>query len=83
MIVVPRTARQPTVLFVVALFKGTFGGSVPAFSILIVITMFFVDGGLAIASPYSAGAFPVELLGRGTGLVQACHGIGKILARWC
>jgi putative MFS transporter len=23
--------------------------------------------------------FPVELLGRGTGLVQACNGIGKIL----
>ena len=31
------------------------------------------------ATPYSAEVFPVELLGRGAGLVQACNGIGKIL----
>jgi putative MFS transporter len=41
--------------------------------------MFFFDGGLSNATPYSAEVFPVELLGRGTGLVQACNGIGKIL----
>lgn len=66
-------------LFALALFNGSFIGSVPAFLPLIMGLMFFFDGGLANATPYSAEVFPVELLGRGTGLVQACNGIGKIL----
>jgi len=49
------------------------------FLLLIMGMMFFFDGGLSNAAPYSAEVFPVQLLGRGTGLVQACNGIGKIL----
>ncbi len=66
-------------LFGVALFNGEMIGAVPVFLLLIMGTMFFFDGGLSNATPYSAEVFPVELLGRGTGLVQACNGIGKIL----
>ena len=66
-------------LFLVALYNGTFIGAVPTFLVLIMAMMFFFDGGLSNAAPYSAEVFPVELLGRGTGLVQACNGIGKIL----
>jgi MFS transporter, putative metabolite:H+ symporter len=66
-------------LFLVALYNGAFIGTIPVFLLLIMALMFFFDGGLANATPYSAEVFPVELLGRGTGLVQACNGIGKIL----
>ena len=66
-------------LFGVALFNGYFIAGIPVFLVLIMATMFFFDGGLSNAAPYSAEVFPVELLGRGTGLVQACNGIGKIL----
>jgi putative MFS transporter len=66
-------------LFGIGLFNGSFIGTVPVFLILVMGTMFFFDGGLSNAAPYSAEVFPVELLGRGTGLVQACNGIGKIL----
>jgi putative MFS transporter len=41
--------------------------------------MFVFDGNLSNVAPYSAEIWPVELLGRGTGLVQACNGVGKIL----
>jgi putative MFS transporter len=66
-------------LLAIGLFNGSFIGTVPVFLILVMGTMFFFDGGLSNAAPYSAEVFPVELLGRGTGLVQACNGIGKIL----
>lgn len=41
--------------------------------------MFSFDAGLANATPYSAEVFPVELLGRGTGRVQASNGIDTLL----
>jgi MFS transporter, putative metabolite:H+ symporter len=66
-------------LIAMAVFNSGFIGTVPVFLILLMGMMFFFDGGLSNAAPYSAEVFPVELLGRGTGLVQACNGIGKIL----
>jgi MFS transporter, putative metabolite:H+ symporter len=66
-------------LLAIGLFNDSFIGTIPVFLILVMATMFFFDGGLSNAAPYSAEVFPVELLGRGTGLVQACNGIGKIL----
>jgi putative MFS transporter len=66
-------------LLVMSVFNSGFIGGVPVFLLLLMAMMFFFDGGLSNATPYSAEVFPVELLGRGTGLVQACNGIGKIL----
>jgi putative MFS transporter len=66
-------------LLLAALYHGEFIGTVPVFLLLIMIMMFFFDGGFSNSAPYSAEVFPVELLGRGTGLVQAANGIGKIL----
>lgn len=66
-------------LLAMAVFNSGFIGTVPVFLVLLMGMMFFFDGGLSNATPYSAEVFPVELLGRGTGLVQACNGIGKIL----
>jgi MFS transporter, putative metabolite:H+ symporter len=66
-------------LLAMAVFNSGFIGTIPVFLVLLMGMMFFFDGGLSNATPYSAEVFPVELLGRGTGLVQACNGIGKIL----
>ncbi|HSZ91871.1 MAG TPA: MFS transporter [Acetobacteraceae bacterium] len=66
-------------LVAMAAFNSGFIDTVPVFLVLLMAMMFFFDGGLSNATPYSAEVFPVELLGRGTGLVQACNGIGKIL----
>jgi putative MFS transporter len=66
-------------LLAMAFFNSGFIGTIPVFLVLLMGMMFFFDGGLSNATPYSAEVFPVELLGRGTGLVQACNGIGKIL----
>jgi putative MFS transporter len=61
------------------IFNGVFIGSIPVFLLLLICAMFVFDGNLSNVAPYSAEIWPVELLGRGTGLVQACNGIGKIL----
>lgn len=61
------------------LFNGAFIGSVPVFLLLLGAAMFIFDGNLSNIAPYSAEVWPVELLGRGTGLVQACNGVGKIM----
>ncbi|HEX3860465.1 MAG TPA: hypothetical protein VHY35_02080 [Stellaceae bacterium] len=66
-------------LLCAGLFNGAFLGAIPVFLLLLIGAMFFFDGGLSNVAPYSAEIWPVELLGRGTGLVQACNGIGKIL----
>ncbi len=60
-------------------FNGDFIGAIPVFLILLIGAMFVFDGNLSNVAPYSAEIWPVELLGRGTGLVQACNGVGKIL----
>ncbi|MBV8889303.1 MAG: MFS transporter [Alphaproteobacteria bacterium] len=66
-------------LLAAGLFNGAFIGPLPAFIVILVATMFFFDGGVSNNAPYSAEIFPVQLMGRATGLAQACNGVGKIL----
>ena len=61
------------------LFNGAYIGTLPVFFLMLIGAMFIFDGNLSNVAPYSAEIWPVQLLGRGTGLVQACNGIGKIL----
>ena len=62
-----------------AIFHSTFLMGLPVFFLCLLVGALAWDGGFVNIVPYSTELYPVHLAGQGTGLCQACSGLGKLI----
>ena len=66
-------------LAVAAVFHSAFLLGLPVFFLCLLVGALAWDGGFVNIVPYSTELYPVHLAGQGTGLCQACSGLGKLI----
>jgi putative MFS transporter len=62
-----------------AVFHSAFLLGLPVFFLCLLVGALAYDGGFVNIVPYSTELYPVHLAGQGTGLCQACSGLGKLI----
>jgi putative MFS transporter len=62
-----------------AIFHSMFLLGLPVFFLCLLFGALAWDGGFVNIVPYSTELYPVHLAGQGSGLCQACSGLGKLI----